>query len=129
MNTLPTPWKLLAATIFLAVAAWSPKLAYAAPSNQTQLPTDKTVRLMVKIDPNAYNEVSTAAFSADAVANVELSEVGWQVLVLNAADAEAIKAQLQATQGVVEVTPDYPLELTMEPNAPSYVNGEQWALD
>lgn len=121
--------KLFIVSLFFTVATWSPQLAHAAPTAQSAEPSTNTVRLMVKIDPATHAEDDISIlFEAEPVAG-ELSRVGWEVIEVSAAEAPAVMAQLAAEPGVMEVTPDYPLELAWNPNDPGYLTGEQWSLD
>jgi subtilisin family serine protease len=129
MYKLMTPWKLLIASLLFTVAAWTPKIVYAAPLAQTQEPASNTVRLMVKIDPAAQNKAEISVLSEPSNSDNALSKMGWEVVEVDADHAQQAMAELQATPGVVEVTPDYQLELTWDPNDPGYTQGDQWAID
>ena len=101
------------------------KQAEAAPVAQT---TGDTVRILVKANP----EMASAFGSETMVANTASANVaplGWQVVEVNANEAPAVLAQLQADSRFAQVTPDYPLELTWTPDDPGFVQGTQWALD
>src|SRR5688500_1102383 len=116
MHSLRTPWKLLfgkliLATLFFTVAMSSPRIVHSASFSQTQEPAEQSVRLLVKRDPALDNQGQISVLSAVDADDTMLAEVGWEVIEVDAAAAPAIMAQLQATQGILEVTPDYPLEL------------------
>jgi thermitase len=130
MFNLRTPSKLIIASLFFALAMSAPRIVHAASLAQTTDTTaGETVRIMVKVDPAANNEEMISVLSESANADNMLPQVGWEIIEVNAAAAPAMIAELQATQGVLEVTPDYPLELAWEPNDPAYAQGNQWALD
>jgi thermitase len=118
------PVKLLLAILF-TVLAWMPHTAMAAPIAQDVETTNERVRLMVKRDPAAQISV----LSESSVAQGTLSQVGWEVIEVDANSAPQVMAELQANQAVVEVTPDYPLELAWNPDDPGFVEGTQWSLD
>ena len=126
MYTLQTPWKLFIAIVIFTVAASTPRIALAAGMTQ-ETPSD-TVRILVKVDP-AVQQDGMSVLSVTANDDNPLGQVGWQIIEVNTADADSTLAALQATQGVLEVTPDYPLELAWTPNDPAIVRGEQWAID
>jgi subtilisin family serine protease len=110
------------------------QIATAAPLAQGSVSQDavnqhEVVRLMVKRDPSAQVGEQMAVLSTASTANSTLSQVGWEVIEVDASLAPALMAELQATQGIVEVTPDYPLELLWDANDPSFIEGNQWSLD
>lgn len=121
-------WKLLFASLLFALVTWSPRAAYASPLAQEEQ-TSGTVRLMVKFDPAAQSQNELSVLSTFPNTDDSLAKVGWQIIEVDATNAGDTIEQLQTVPGVVEVTPDYPLELTWNPNDPSYVEGYQWSLD
>lgn len=126
MNKLQTPSIIIMSLLFIAIYMSLPPVAQAAA--QAQEAKDERVRLLVKIDPAAQNEAQVSIASAFALESV-LPEMGWEVIEVDAAVAGEVMAQLQRTPGIVEVTPDYPLELAWSPNDPGFAQGNQWALD
>jgi subtilisin family serine protease len=84
---------------------------------------------MVKMDAAAQSAGQMPLSSTADNSGSALPQVGWSIIEVDAANADAAIAELQATQGVVEVTPDYPLELAWNPNDPGYTEGNQWAID
>ena len=129
MTNLRTTSKLILALLFFALAVSAPRVAHAASLAQTETPAGDTVRIMVKVDPAASNDGMISVLSESINEENKLPQVGWEFIEVDAAAAPAMIAELQATQGVLEVTPDYPLELAWEPNDPGYVQGNQWALE
>jgi subtilisin family serine protease len=129
MLKLQTPWKLLLTTLFFTVLVWTPQAVYAASLSQTQENQGERVRLLVKVDPATYATAQVSALPPTATDDSFLSQMGWQTIEVDAAAADQVMAELQATQGVVEVTPDYPLQLSWTPNDPGFAAGNQWALD
>ena len=121
-------WKYLIPSLFFAVAISAPQLVNAASFAQMKEPAGDTVRLMVKVDP-AQRDPEQISILSQAAPDIQLDKVGWEIIEVSAAHAQAVIAELQETQGVVEITPDYPLELAWNPNDPSYGNGTQWSLD
>ena len=130
MFSLRAPWKQVIAILFFTVAASLPKVAFAA--MQAQETPGETVRIMVKVDPASAQSdemsIQTGFTSAQDSSN-PLAKVGWEVIEVDAAHAPSVLVELQTMPGVIEATPDYPLELAWNPNDPSLVRGEQWALD
>ena len=110
------------AIILIALFVWFIALAptaYAADSNET-------VRLMVKVDPSvvtAAGGVIPTAVSADDLG------LGWTVIEVPAGQEAAALAQLQNDPGVLDATPDYPLELTFSPDDPALTNDRLWNLN
>lgn len=129
MNKSRFPWGHSITAIFFVMLALKPQIVVAAPLAQDATNNHEVVRLMVKRDPSAQMSEQMATLSAASIANSSLSEVGWEVIEVDASAAPALMAELQATQGIVEVTPDYPLELLWDPNDPGYVEDHQWSLD
>ncbi len=134
MNQSRVSWVPSTIAAFFLMLALQSQIAVAAPLaqdtvNQEALNQDEVVRLMVKRDPSVQIGERMAALSIASAANSTLSQVGWEVIEVDASRAPALMAELQATQGIVEVTPDYPLELLWDPNDPSFIEGHQWSLD
>lgn len=128
MFNLRSSWKLVIPSLFIALAITAPRLVHGASFAQMKEPSGDTVRLMVKVDP-AQRDPEQISILSQAAPDIQLEKVGWEIIEIAVDDAEAVMAELQETLGVVEVTPDYPLELAWNPNDPSYGNGNQWSLD
>ncbi len=129
MFTVRIPWKLLLSSLFITLSLSMPRIVHAAAVAQTQEGSDERVRIMVKVDPAVRDEARNATFSAMGSVDRTLSQVGWEVIETDATAAPEVIAELQANLDILEVTPDYPLELTWTPNDPAYGQGSQWSLD
>jgi subtilisin family serine protease len=129
MRKLQAPWKTMIASLIFTAALWTPSIAHAEDATQINDVTGGTVRILVKVDPATQNNGEMSILSAALDSDSSLAKVGWKYLDVDTANAAATMQMLQSTQGIVEVTPDYPLELAWEPNDPSYEQGSQWALE
>ncbi|MCC6454002.1 MAG: S8 family serine peptidase [Caldilineaceae bacterium] len=129
MVKLVSAWKILLACLFFTLFIGAPRIAHAASFAQAEAPASERVRLMIKLDTATQNDTQIAIASTVATAESILPQIGWQVVEVDASEADATIAKLQATAGVLEVTPDYPLELAWSPDDPGYTEGTQWALD
>lgn len=127
MISLRTPWTLLLTSLIFTVVTLSPRIVSAAEVEQGTQHLDATVRLMVKVDPAAKSQIM--GISTTSANNGPLATLGWDVLEVDASRAAELVSELQNTPGIIEVTEDYPLELTWTPNDPGFLNGEQWSLD
>lgn len=138
MYKLQTPWQLFLILLF-TVLIGMPETARAAVSTQAHEATGERIRLMVKFDPTieSYSQTaitsaavaSAANTSATIAADSLLPRMGWQVIEVDAGAADQVITELQSTEGIIEVTADYPLELAWKPNDPGFIEGSQWAIE
>jgi subtilisin family serine protease len=86
---------------------------------------EPTVRLLVKREPAA---VTAAGVGLPLAVTADEVGLGWTAVEVPAGQEAEALAQLQADPTILEATPDYPLELTFDPNDPNYADGKQWGL-
>lgn len=134
MCQLQTRFTLLL-TLLLTIALLSPDTAHAN-SQESTTSDNSTVRLLIKFDQTSDDAYGLGTTASIATANASitsfdssLSTLGWNIIDVPADQAEQIASELQQLPGIVEVTPDYPLELTWEPTDPGYQQGRQWSLE
>lgn len=115
--------------LLLTIALFSPDTAFANFAQQSTEPNSPTVRLLIKFDLNSDDAFGIGAMASIANVDSSLSAMGWNIIDVPADQAEEYANELAQLPGILEVTPDYPLELTWEPTDPGYQQGHQWALE